>query len=110
MYEKTTRWPGRTLAALVVLFLAIGTAPALGEPTGLRDPLGNGGARLLAEWPSGGGVLGEGLSDGEGYRVEFAPGVVAGDAPAGSASPVVPVVPAADQAPGAPGTPGAPDP
>ncbi|MET8982596.1 glycine-rich protein [Streptomyces sp. NPDC004539] len=81
MYEKTTRWPGRTLAALVVLFLAIGTAPALGEPTGLRDALGNGGARLLAEWPSGGGALGEGLSDsgGAGYRVEFSPGGGAAD-------------------------------
>ncbi|WP_218639146.1 hypothetical protein, partial [Streptomyces acidiscabies] len=65
MYEKITRWPGRTLAALVVLFLGIGAAPALGEPTGVRDALGGGGARLLVEWP-GGVPAGAGqLADGE---------------------------------------------
>ncbi|WP_143573254.1 hypothetical protein, partial [Streptomyces acidiscabies] len=74
MYEKITRWPGRTLAALVVLFLGIGAAPALGEPTGVRDALGGGGARLLVEWPGGVGVLGDSLSGGGGYRVRFTPG------------------------------------
>ncbi|QNP74703.1 DUF11 domain-containing protein [Streptomyces roseirectus] len=74
MHEKTTRRPGRILAALVVLFLGIGTAPALGEPTGPRDALGGGGARLLADWPAASGSLGDSLSDGAGYRVVFEAG------------------------------------
>ncbi|MDX3387618.1 GEVED domain-containing protein [Streptomyces niveiscabiei] len=74
MYEKTTRWPGRTLAALVVLFLGIGAAPALGEPAGVRDALGGGGARLLVDWPGGSGALGDSLSGEGGYRVTFTPG------------------------------------
>ncbi|WP_416970237.1 isopeptide-forming domain-containing fimbrial protein [Streptomyces sp. 4F14] len=75
MYATLTRGPGRLLTALVVLFLGIGAAPALGEPTfSLRDQLGGGAPVLLADWGAGAGALGDTLSDGSGYRVSFTPG------------------------------------